>query len=102
MKRNLYRCTCGARLQVKQLVKNDVIVCPKCNAPLPKKEVLHCYHRRKEKLKNFTLICSCGRKSKFPFPTVAVRYECPHCGKRLFEMQAMNINGVKLPRFIKN
>lgn len=46
-KRNVYRCECGNRLQVRQVVKNDVTTCPACARVLPKKLIMQCYYNRR-------------------------------------------------------
>lgn len=100
MKRNVYVCDCGERLQVRQVVKNAVRECPACKRWLPQKIIMQCYHRRRQRASKIRLTCSCGKKISFPFPTGACKCVCPKCGARLWEIKTKVINGVALPRYI--
>lgn len=102
-KRNVYKCECGKLLQVRQVVKNDITLCPACERLLPKKVIMQCYYnRRRARTRTMRLACSqCGKKSKVPFPTGAGKWVCPKCGARLFEVRTEIIKGVALPRYIE-
>lgn len=101
MKRNVYVCDCGERLQVRQVVKNAVRECPSCKRWLPQKIIMQCYHRRRQRVSKIRLTCICGKKVSFPFPTGAGKYICPKCGTRLLEIKTKVLNGVALPRYIE-
>lgn len=101
-KRNVYRCECGNRLQVRQVVKNDVTTCPACARVLPKKLIMQCYYnRRRTRTTTMRIVCKCGKKNRVPFPTDTGKWLCPRCGARLFEVKTKTINGVALPRYIE-
>lgn len=102
MRRNVYQCECGARLQVRQIVKNAVRVCAVCKRPLPQKLIMQCYYaRRRKRVRKIRLTCVCGKTSAHELPTGAGKCACPRCGAQLIKVGTKIIQGAAFPLYIE-
>lgn len=67
-------------MNVKQIVKNGIVVCPQCGEAIPKKIVMRKYRKASPMVK---LECQSGEMNKNALPTGANAPARKRCGRTL-------------------